>query len=93
MFDTPFIIPVVAIACWAVVSVVRAKHGYHPYWGDRHNAQVPPMFDKLLEKAMQERDSEIKSLRERIEVLEKIVTDSHSSTSLADEIEKLRTTR
>ena len=32
-------------------------------------------------------------LRERIEVLEKIVTDSHASVSLADEIDKLRDKR
>jgi hypothetical protein len=90
MFDTPFIIPVVAIVCWAIVSSIRAKHGYQPFWGDRHNRHVPPMFDKLLEKAMQERDGEIKSLRERIEVLERIVTDAHGSSKLAAEIDKLR---
>ncbi len=48
------------------------------------------MFDKMLEKAMQERDAEIKGLKERIEVLEKIVTDSHASVSLASEIDRLR---
>lgn len=39
---------------------------------------------------MEERDAEIASLRERIEVLEKIVTDAHASTTLASEIDKLR---
>ena len=48
------------------------------------------MFEKMLEKAMEERDAEIQALRERVEVLEKIVTDSHASISLASEIDKLR---
>lgn len=55
-----------------------------------HRATVPPMFQKLLEKAMVERDGEIRALRERIEVLERIVTDNHKRTSLADEIDRLR---
>jgi len=39
---------------------------------------------------MAERDTEINKLRERIEVLEKIVTDNHKVSTLADEIERLR---
>lgn len=90
-FATPFIIPVVAIVCWMIVKVARIKNGVDTGWHERpRNSHVPPMFDKMLEKAMQERDAEIKSLRERIEVLEKIVTDNHASTNLASEIEKLR---
>ena len=90
MFDTPFIIPVVAIVCWAVVSIVRARHGIaDPDWTGKQAAN-PPMFRKLLEKAMAERDSELQNLRERIIVLEKIVTDSHQRHSLSDEIDRLR---
>lgn len=92
MFDTPFIIPVVAIICWAVVSVVRAKHGLPEGEWDGEGKQVhtPPMFRKMFEKAMADRDAEIQGLRERIIVLEKIVTDSHKTHSLSEEIEKLR---
>lgn len=96
MFDTPFIIPVVAIICWAVVSVVRAKHGYPDIppggeWDENGKpVHTPPMFNKLLEKAMAERDAQIQSLKERIIVLEKIVTDSHKTHRLSEEIEKLR---
>jgi hypothetical protein len=64
--------------------------GKHGWRNNPENMQVPPMFHKLLEKAMSERDAEIQSLRERVEVLEKIVTDGHKSSALADEIEKLR---
>lgn len=91
MIDTPFIIPVVAIICWAVISIVKIKNGVgHGWHHSPRNTHVPPMFEKMLEKAMEERDTEIKGLRERIEVLEKIVTDSHASVSLASEIDQLR---
>jgi len=95
MFESPsVIIPVVAIICWAVVSSVRAKNGIHPYgrnskWGDEPTA-VPPMFDKLVNRAMAERDARIAGLQARIEVLEKIVIDTHKSHSLSEEIDKLR---
>jgi len=89
-FATPFIIPVAAIVCWMIVKVMKIKHGVTGWHERPQNTHVPPMFDKMLEKAMQERDAEIKSLRERIEVLEKIVTDNHASTNLASEIERLR---
>jgi hypothetical protein len=89
-FASPFIIPVVAIICWMIIKVAKIKNGVTGWHERPSNSHVPPMFDKLLEKAMQERDAEIRSLRERVEVLEKIVTDNHASTSLASEIEKLR---
>lgn len=93
-FASPFIIPVVAIICWMIIKIAKIKNGVDTGWHDRpRNAHVPPMFEKMLEKAMQERDAEIKSLRERIEVLEKIVTDNHASSSLASEIDRLRDTK
>lgn len=91
MFNSPFIIPVVAILCWAAIRITKIKSGVDSGWCENpRNAQVPPMFDKMLEKAMQERDAEIRGLRERVEVLEKIVTDAHASVSLASEIDKLK---
>lgn len=76
---------------------IRAHYGIsgpfdrrHGWSSDAENMAVPPMFQKLLEKAMKERDEEIGKLRERIEVLERIVTDGHKGSSLADEIERLR---
>lgn len=90
-FDSPFIIPVVAIVCWMIIKIARIKNGGDTGWHHSpRNMNVPPMFDKMLEKAMQDRDAEIRNLRERVEVLEKIVTDSHASVSLASEIDKLR---
>lgn len=88
------IIPVVAIIAWAVITIVRIRHGAERGWHHSpRNTHVPPMFEKMLQKAMEERDAEIASLRERIEVLEKIVTDAHASSSLASEIDRLRDTK
>ncbi|MDY6982356.1 MAG: hypothetical protein SV422_04660 [Pseudomonadota bacterium] len=85
------IIPVVAILAWAMIKIVRIRHGADHGWHyNPRNTHVPPMFEKMLEKAMEDRDAEIAGLRERIEVLEKIVTDAHASTSLASEIDRLR---
>jgi uncharacterized protein YlxP (DUF503 family) len=39
---------------------------------------------------MAERDEEVRNLKERIIVLEKIVTESHQRHSLSDEIDRLR---
>jgi hypothetical protein len=96
MFDTPYVIPVAFFIAWAFVAWIRAKHGIggpfsRSHWhGDPENMDAPPMFRKLLEKAMAERDDEIRSLRERVVTLEKIVTDTHRSSNLSEEIEKLR---
>lgn len=90
-FASPFIIPVVAIICWAFIKIAKIKNGEdHGWHHSPRNMKVPPLFEKMLEKAMEQRDAEIKALRERVEVLEKIVTDSHASVSLASEIDRLK---
>ena len=86
MFDTPFIVPVVAIIAWAVVAVVRAKQGITA----SGNADASsPAVKQMIEQALGERDAQIDHLRERVQVLEKIVTDTHKSHHLSQEIEKL----
>ena len=50
------------------------------------------MFQKMTDKAMAERDEQIASLQERVQVLEQIVTNQHNQSkarTLADEIDKL----
>ena len=86
MFDTPYIIPVVAIIAWAAVAIYRAKHGIG-------NDGSPPESDgssRTLEKALAARDEEIGKLRERVRVLEKIAIDSHKTNHLSEEIDKLK---
>jgi hypothetical protein len=93
MFDSPFIIPVAFACAWVAVTWIRARYGVPgPFgrWGDHRNAAVPPMFDKMMNRAMSERDEEIAALRERVAVLEKLLVDTHKTRSLSEEIEKLR---
>jgi hypothetical protein len=79
------------LICWTVVSLIRGRQPGKIDWPrDARNLQVPPMFEKLVDKAMAERDATIGAMQERIEVLEKIVTETHRSHSLSEEIEKLR---
>jgi molybdopterin-biosynthesis enzyme MoeA-like protein len=59
-------------------------------WHKQPNMGVPPMFQEMMEKAMEERDNEVQALKERVAVLEKIITDNHKSNNLAEEIERLR---
>ncbi|MEO0974677.1 MAG: hypothetical protein AAFX85_16430 [Pseudomonadota bacterium] len=87
MFDTPFIIPVVAIIAWAVVAVVRAKQGIT---GSGSDGVSSPAVKEMVESALAERDEQINRLRERVQVLETIVTDTHQSHRLAEEIERLK---
>lgn len=94
-FNSPFMIPIAFAFAWVAVTWIRAHYGVPgPFnrkhgWHNPKNMEVPPMFEKLVEKTMAQRDAEITRLRERIEVLEKIVTDTHKRHSLADEIDKL----
>ena len=93
--NSPFIVPVAFACAWVFVTWIRAAYGIKgPFsgagWHKQRNMDVPPMFQKMMEKAMEERDNEVQDLKDRIAVLEKIVTDNHHSNSLADEIEKLR---
>jgi hypothetical protein len=88
ILNSPFIVPVAFAAAWFGVTWVRAHYGISR-WGDK-NVSVPPMFEKLMNKAMAERDAEIATLRQRVEVLEKLMVDGHKSRSLSEEIERLR---
>ena len=95
MLDSPFIIPIAFAFAWVAVTWIRAAYGVKgPFsdigWHKQKNMHVPPMFQKMMEKAMEERDNEVQALKERVAVLEKIVTDNHNSNNLADEIERLR---
>lgn len=95
MFHSSIMIPIAFAFAWVCVTWIRAAYGVQgPFsgagWHKQRNMDVPPMFQKMMEKAMAERDNEVEMLKDRVAVLEKIVTDNHQSNSLADEIERLR---
>lgn len=89
-FYTIAIIAVVAIISYTIISIFKTIFNRTPQWGRNGNMAVPPLFEKMFEKAASERDEKFRKLEDRIAVLEKIVTDSHGASKLADEIEKLR---
>jgi hypothetical protein len=93
--NSPFIVPVAFAFAWVFVTWIRAAYGIKgPFsgagWHKQRNVEVPPMFEKMMERAMEDRDAEVRALKERVAVLEKIITDNHSSNNLAEEIERLR---
>jgi hypothetical protein len=76
----------------SVMYAVKTHYENRQYWG-KNPRGIPPMFQKMTDKAMADRDELIESLRERIEVLEKIVTDEHKQTrssKLSEEIDNLK---
>ncbi len=73
-----------------ILLIVKTVYKNKAQWGKDSNLQVPPMFEKLFAKNVAERDEKMRKMEERIQVLEKIVTDTHGSSKLAAEIDKLR---
>ena len=76
----PFEMVVLIVAITAAASIFRAKYGVRR---DRHGNEIPlhdPDTARLRE--------EVKQLKERVAVLERLATDS--STALEREFEKLR---
>lgn len=74
-----------------VTTAIKAVYENRQHWGKNPNS-VPPMFQKMADRAMADRDEVIEDLQDRVEVLEKIVTDQHNQSKareLAEEIDKL----
>jgi hypothetical protein len=84
------IVGVIAIISHTILTIVKTVWGDKAQWGKNGNTTVPPLFEKMFAKAVSERDEKIRKLEDRVAVLEKIVTDNHGASKLADEIERLR---
>ena len=86
MFSNPFSMVVAIVAIVMFTSIIktriRAKHGISE---DQNGRAI--VTDTADAKVMRE---EIKALKDRIAVLERVITDQHSSVTLEQEIEKLR---
>jgi glutamine synthetase adenylyltransferase len=76
---------VIIVAVWGIVAIVRARHSIgnenfrETFGGDSDQSQREAELQR-----------EVEELRERIQVLERIATESGDTTRLAAEIEKLR---
>ena len=74
---------VLIVAIVMVASIIRAKHGYGRY-GRRNDNSIPPQEQA---ENLRLRD-EVKELKERIKVLERITVEKENS--LSRQIEELR---
>ncbi len=87
----PFEMVIGIVLIVTIGSVVRAKYGAHPggFRGRRglYGPDAAPPRDDAETKALQ---AEIRALKDRIQVLERIATDNNRAVSLDEEIEKLR---
>lgn len=80
----PMVVAIVLIV--TVGNIVRAKMGIRKdKWGNEH--QVDTGASAAEARRLQE---EVRTLKDRISVLERVITDNHSSSNLDREIEKLR---
>ena len=82
----PFEIVIGIVLIVTIGSIIRAKHGIRR---DRHGNEffVGKAQNDEETKALQ---TEIRALKERIQVLERIATDNNRAVTLDQEIESLR---
>ena len=82
----PFEMVIGIVLIVTIGSIIRAKHGVRR---DRHGNDyfVANPANDAETKALQ---AEIRALKDRIQVLERIATDNNRAVSLDQEIEKLR---
>lgn len=82
MFNNPFSMVVAIVLIVTIGRVIRARYGIRT---DNKGNELPihdPESDRLRD--------EIKVLKDRIQVLERIATDNNRAVELDREIEKLR---
>jgi hypothetical protein len=85
MFNNPFSMVVAIVAIVSIASIIRARFGLHRERGSRH--AYPPAIPQNNAEAEALR-AEVKALKDRVAVLERLATDS--SSALEREFEKLR---
>lgn len=80
---------VLIVAISAVASILRAKYGVIRRGRGRHAEEIY-VGKQLADLDTDRMREEIKTLKERIAVLERLATDNNSALALDREIEKLR---
>jgi hypothetical protein len=78
----PFEMVAVIVIVVMIARVLRDRYRY----GASNQTLQPPVIDADSERL---RD-EVARLRERVQVLERVITDNHSSSDLDRQIERLR---
>ncbi len=89
MFDNPFSMVVAIVLIVSIAGVLRARYGD---FGNRSNRRARRNGEMMIEDNRETaalRD-DVKMLKERIAVLERIATDSHETARIDHEIDALR---
>jgi hypothetical protein len=82
----PLEMVVAIIVVVTIGSVLKARYGIHK---DKHGNEFRAANPEAGVENARLRD-EVRSLKERVQVLERVITDNNSSLRLDAEIEKLR---
>jgi hypothetical protein len=72
------IVMIIAVTIYKIISLKHSKKG---------SSQE---FQHMLAEELADRDDKANALEERLRVVEKIVTDNHTSSVLSDEIDNLK---
>jgi len=83
----PFEMVVAIIVVVTIGSVLKARYGVHK---DKHGNEYVARADPMETAENARLRDEVRSLKERVQVLERVITDNNSSLRLDAEIEKLR---
>ena len=83
----PFEMVVAIIVVVTIGSVLKARYGIHK---DKHGNEYVARADPMETAENARLCDEVRSLKERVQVLERVITDNNSSLRLDAEIEKLR---
>ena len=75
---------------WTAFVLIAAIVAVAMLVGARLNARPGPSAEARDDQREQELQAEIARLRERVEVLERIATDSHEAKRLSEDIDRLR---
>lgn len=89
MFDNPFSMVVAIVFITAVASVLRAKYGVIRT-GRGKNAREEFVGQRGPDPEALRMREDIRTLKDRVAVLERILTDTNSGVMLDREIEALR---
>lgn len=85
----PFEMVIGIVLIVTIGSIIRAKLGVRR---DRHGNEHF-VSDGAASAEARRLNDEVRTLKDRIQVLERVITDTHSSSSLDREIERLRDER
>lgn len=78
----PFEMVVAIIIVVTIGRVIQSRYRYH--------GEAPRPADPTEALESRQLRQEVQALRERVQVLERVITDNHSSNDLDREIERLR---